>query len=96
MRHAADADTDDDEKPDIHLVRLEVLRKLINAKHEWRRCPRPRCKRARACASVGWEPCALKFHYRPISPQRESAALAALHKALKRRMAEIEAEGEGA
>ena len=95
MRHAADTDTEDDAPRDINLVRLEVVRKLINLKQEWRRCSQPRCKRARRCATVGWEPCALKFHYRPLSPERQSAALAAVQRALRRRMAELEAEREG-
>jgi hypothetical protein len=95
MRDIPDTDTDtnDDDMQDANLLHLDNPRKAINAKHEWRRCPRAACRRARTCASAAWEPCALKFERRPVSPERESAALAALHKALKRRMAELDMEG---
>jgi hypothetical protein len=94
MRHAADNDIDDD-RQNAELLELDRLRKQINAKHEWRRCPRAACRRARTCASADAEPCALIFPARPYDAERDSAARAALHKALTRRMAELEAEGEG-
>ena len=98
MRHApnTNVDDDDDEKHDAALRELDRLRKELNARHEWRRCSRPACRRARTCASADFEPCALKFARRPMSPQQEAAATAALHKALTRRLAELEAEREGA
>ena len=86
---------DDDEKQDAALRELDRLRKELNAKHEWRRCSRRNCRRARTCASADFEPCALKFARRPMSPRQEAAATAALHKALRRRIAELEEQGEG-
>ena len=98
MRRApnTNVDDDDDEKQDAALRELDRLRKELNARHEWRRCPRRHCRRARTCASADFEPCALKFERRAMSPQQEAAATAALHKALRRRIAEIEAAGEEA
>ena len=98
MRRAPNTnlDDDDDEKQDAALRELDRLRKELNAKHEWRRCSRRNCRRARTCASADFEPCALKFERRPMTPQQEAAATAALHKALTRQLAELEAQGEGA
>ena len=95
MRDIPDTDTDtnDDDMQDANLLHLDNPRKAINAKHEWRRCPRAACRRARTCASGAWEPCALKFPVRPYDAKKESAALAALHKALKRRIAELDMQG---
>ena len=97
MRRApnTNVDDDDDEKQKAALLELDRLRKELNAKYEWRRCSRPACRRARTCASADFEPCALKFERRPMTPQQEAAATAALHKALTRRIAELEAEREG-
>ena len=95
MRPAPDTDThiDDDDRQNAELLHLDRLRKVMNAKYEWRRCPRPACRRARTCASADFAPCALTFPARPYDAEKESAALAALHYALKRRMAELDMEG---
>ena len=90
--HQHDLQTDDSEPTDMEALRRELLRRLMTLRRAWRNC-RPACRRARACRDD--LVCLARLPSPPRNERKEAARLAAVQKALKRRLAELEAQGEG-
>ena len=73
----------------VEEIRHSIIRKLMLFVSDWRRCPRPACRRRRACAATGLDCASPRNPARPMTPDQETASRAHLKRALERRLAEF-------
>jgi hypothetical protein len=73
---------------DIEALRYSLARKLMLLVSDWRRCPKPACKRRRGCAAPGLD-CHTPEPERAITPEQEDAAMAHFQRALQKRLAQL-------
>jgi hypothetical protein len=74
---------------DVEQLRYDLARKLMLFASDWRRCPRPACRRAKRCAEQGLDCDTPLPPGRPMTEEQEAEMLAQLKRALERRQAEI-------
>ena len=83
---------DDDPIPaDPDEFRLAFARKIYSFLGTWRRCREPICRRARRCAGADIA-CARELPPLRLTPERQARAIARMHAALTRVLAEREGE----
>ena len=75
-------------EPSIEDKRRALVRKIAIFTSDWRICPRPLCRRARACRLPDLT-CFAEPPHPPITPEQGERAIARFQRALKRRMAEF-------
>jgi hypothetical protein len=74
--------------PSLEDKRRALVRKIAMLTNDWRLCPRPLCRRARACRLPDLT-CYAEPPHPPMTPEQEDRAIARFQRALKRRMAEF-------
>jgi hypothetical protein len=85
---------DDDEPVDMEALRIDLSRHIATLGHYARTCPEPQCRRARRCLNRKLS--CHRVHPPPqLTPEQESRWMAYVQHAIKRRLAELEAQGEG-
>jgi hypothetical protein len=84
---AQTADPPGDESLDD--MRRRITRRLEIMVSDWRKCRRPACKRLRICAPTDRRCVSPRRPARVLTPQQEAVAMAQLHRALQRRLAEL-------
>jgi hypothetical protein len=84
---------DDGEPVDMEALRIDLMRHIAAVEHYPRTCAEPMCRRARRCLSRKLS--CHRVHPPPqLTPEQESRWMAYVQHAIKRRLAELEAQGE--
>jgi hypothetical protein len=76
-------------RSDTEALRYSLARKLMLIVSDWRRCPKPACKRHRGCAAPGLDCHTPEPPGRAKTPEQEDAAMAHFQRALQRRLAQL-------
>jgi hypothetical protein len=70
-------------------MRRRITRRLEIMVSDWRKCPRPACKRLRICAPTNRRCVSPRRPRRVTTPKQDALAMAQLRRALTRRLAEM-------
>jgi hypothetical protein len=76
-------------EPTLEDQRRELARKLAIFASDWRRCPRPQCRRARACRQPVLKCFGPREVRKTMPPEPERRLICGLKRALARRVAEF-------
>jgi hypothetical protein len=78
-------------------LRFSLARKLaiFGNRKQWPACQLRACRRHRQCAAPGLECANPAPPRRVVSPEKDAAAMAHFQRALRRRLAALQAEGRG-
>jgi hypothetical protein len=76
-------------EPSVDEMRFQLGRKLEIMVSDWRQCPRRVCKRLRNCAPTNPDCVSPRRPHRVLTPRQQAAAMASLHRAVRRRLAEL-------
>ena len=82
-------------EPDVEVLTYLLARKLAMVTHAPRRCREPICRRMKVCAGATMRCRLTERALRPLTPEQDAAARAAVLRAVQRRLAEVEAERAG-
>jgi hypothetical protein len=93
VKYAARREPDDPVPENMDVFRLALTRRILTLCGLPRRCREPVCRRAKRCLGPDLR-CQRDFPGRPLTPEQEANARAALKRALDRRIAAFGA-GEG-
>jgi hypothetical protein len=88
---APDGDNDEPMPQDIDEFRRQIVRKIQTMRGMYRRCRAPICRRVKRCAGPTLR-CVDDFPARKTTPEQQAAAMAALQRALKRRLQQVRDE----